>query len=108
MIIADTGFWVALGNPRDDDPPLHKSAPELTKENAMICLLCRYGETAPGLVTVNLTRGGTVVVVKGVPAEVCQNCGEYDLDSATAERLYQQAEAAVARRAELEVLRYAA
>ncbi|MBK1707449.1 type II toxin-antitoxin system MqsA family antitoxin [Halochromatium glycolicum] len=74
----------------------------------MICSLCKHGETAPGLVTVTLTRGETVVVLKGVPAEVCDNCGEYYLDTATAERLYQQADAAVARRVEVEVLRYAA
>ena len=74
----------------------------------MNCTLCKHGETAPGLVTVTLTRGDTVVVLKEVPAEVCENCGEYYLDSATAERLYQQADAAVARRVEVEVLRYAA
>lgn len=74
----------------------------------MICTLCKHGTTAPGLVTVTLTRGETVVVLKGVPAEVCDNCGEYYLDSATAERLYQQADAAVARRVEVEVLRYVA
>lgn len=74
----------------------------------MICSLCKHGETAPGLVTVTLTRGDTVVVLKGVPADVCDNCGEYYLDTATAERLYQQADAAVARRVEVEVLRYAA
>ena len=55
-----------------------------------------------------LTRVETVVVLKDVPAEVCDNCGEYYLDSDTAARLYQQAEAAVARRIEVEVLRYAA
>ncbi|WPL16079.1 YgiT-type zinc finger domain protein [Thiorhodovibrio winogradskyi] len=74
----------------------------------MNCTLCKHGETTPGMVTVTLTRGDTVVVLKEVPAEVCENCGEYYLDSATAERLYQQADAAVARRVEVEVLRYAA
>jgi YgiT-type zinc finger domain-containing protein len=74
----------------------------------MNCTLCKHGQTVPGMVTVSLTRGETVLLIKGVPAEVCENCGEYYLDSATAERLYRQAEAAVARHAEVEILRYAA
>jgi YgiT-type zinc finger domain-containing protein len=31
------------------------------------------GETQPGLVTVTLQRGNTVVIIKEVPAHVCQN-----------------------------------
>jgi hypothetical protein len=49
-----------------------------------------------------------VVVVRDVPAEVCENCGEYYLDGPVAERVYRQGEAAVERRAEVEILRYAA
>jgi hypothetical protein len=56
----------------------------------------------------SLNRGETVVVIKDVPAEVCVNCGEYYLDSAAAQRVYVQADAAVARNAEIEVLRFAA
>jgi YgiT-type zinc finger domain-containing protein len=74
----------------------------------MICALCKHGETRPGVVTVSLSRGETLVVVKGVPAEVCENCGEYYLDSPTAAHLYEQAEGAVARQAEVEILRFAA
>ena len=37
------------------------------------------GETARGLVTAPLRRGAATVIVKGVPAEVCENCGEYHL-----------------------------
>jgi YgiT-type zinc finger domain-containing protein len=74
----------------------------------MNCNNCKNGETAPGAVTVSLNRGNTVVVVKDVPAEVCSNCGEYYLDAATAQRIYEQANAAVARRAEVEILQFAA
>lgn len=59
----------------------------------MKCVLCRHGETAPGEVTVTLQRGATVVVVKGVPAEVCAQCGEYFLDEATTARVTALAEA---------------
>ena len=43
----------------------------------MKCVLCRHGETHPGKVTVTLLRGETAVIFKGVPAAVCENCGEY-------------------------------
>ena len=74
----------------------------------MTCVLCKNGETRPGTVTVTLERGKTVVVVRDVPADVCENCGEYYLDSPVAQEVYQRAEAAVARNAEVEILRYAA
>lgn len=74
----------------------------------MNCVICKTGTTASGRVTVTLERGDTVVVVKEVPAQVCEDCGEYYLDEAVATRVYSQGEAAVARHAEVEVLRYAA
>lgn len=74
----------------------------------MNCVLCKNGAARPGKVTVTLERGTTVVVVRDVPAEVCENCGEYYLDAPVAERVYRQGEAAVERRAEVEILRYAA
>jgi YgiT-type zinc finger domain-containing protein len=60
------------------------------------------------MVTVTLERGKTVVVVRDVPADVCENCGEYYLDSTVAQEVYRRAEAAVARNAEVEIVRYAA
>jgi YgiT-type zinc finger domain-containing protein len=74
----------------------------------MKCVLCRTGATQPGTATVTLERGQTIVVIKGVPAEVCQNCGEYYLSQDVSEGIYRQAEGAVARNAEIEILRYAA
>jgi YgiT-type zinc finger domain-containing protein len=74
----------------------------------MTCVLCKNGTTRRGTVTVTLERGKTVVVVRDVPADVCENCGEYYLDSSVAQEVYQRAEAAVARNAEVEILRYAA
>jgi hypothetical protein len=49
-----------------------------------------------------------VVVFKDVPADVCDNCGEYYLGEAVTRELMERAEAAVAGGAEVEVLRYAA
>jgi len=78
------------------------------EETDMRCVICKAGETAPGTVTVTLERGDTVVIIRDVPAAVCQNCGEYYLDEAVAKKLYRQGEEAVQRRAEVEILRYAA
>jgi hypothetical protein len=49
-----------------------------------------------------------MVVIKGVPAEICSNCGEYYLDEAMTERVLSMAERAVAEGAEIEVRRFAA
>jgi YgiT-type zinc finger domain-containing protein len=72
------------------------------------CVICKTGYTAPGKVTVTLQRGESVVVIKDVPAEVCADCGEYYLDEVVTARVYALADDAVARHAEVEVLRYAA
>ena len=74
----------------------------------MKCVICKTGEISPGTVTVTLERGSTVLLIKEVPAQVCTQCGEYYLDEHTTQRLYEQAEKALERNAELEVLRYAA
>lgn len=74
----------------------------------MKCVICKQGETSPGLTTVILHRGETVVIVKGVPANICQNCKEYTLDLSVASKVDAQAEEAVKRHAEVEILRYAA
>lgn len=74
----------------------------------MKCVLCKNGETKPGTATVTLQRGGAVVILKDVPAEVCDNCGEYYLSEETASRVAHLAQQAVERGAEVEIIRYAA
>lgn len=74
----------------------------------MKCVLCKYGETQPGKVTVSLQRGETTVIIKDVPAEVCENCGEYYLSESVTEKLLQKGEEAVSKGAEVEIYRFAA
>lgn len=74
----------------------------------MKCVLCRHGDTRSGEVTVTLQRGGTTVIVKDVPAEVCENCGEYYLSEGVSGQLLARAEQAVKSGAEVEILRFAA
>lgn len=74
----------------------------------MKCVICKQGETAPGHATVTLQRGESTVIFKSVPADVCKNCGEYYLSEAVTEQLLTRAEEAVAKGAEVEILRFAA
>lgn len=55
-----------------------------------------------------LQRGETTIVIKQVPAEVCDQCGEYYLSDAMTEKVLAMAEDAIRKGAEVEVLRWAA
>ena len=74
----------------------------------MKCVICKTGETHSGKTSVTLQRGRTVVVIRDVPAEICDDCGEYYLDDVTARRLYADAEKSVQRHVEVEIQNYAA
>lgn len=74
----------------------------------MKCLICKHGETSHGTATVPLTRGETAVIIKDVPADICENCGEYYLSENIAKRVYALADAAADRHTEVEVVRFAA
>ena len=74
----------------------------------MKCVICKHGETKPGLVTVTLERDECIVVLKKVPAEICDNCGEYYLSDAVTEQVLDKAELAITKGVELEIIRYAA
>jgi len=72
----------------------------------MKCVICKQGETHPGLTVVTLQRDDRTLVVKGVPAEICDNCGEYYLSDEIAKRLYEQAEESLEHGAEVEIGRF--
>jgi len=74
----------------------------------MKCVICKHGETLPGLVTATLTRDEAVFVFKGVPADVCQNCGEYYLSDEITAVVLSRAERSIANGSEVEIQRYAA
>lgn len=40
----------------------------------MKCVVCKHGGTRPGHTTVTLERGGATLVIRKVPAEICENC----------------------------------
>jgi len=57
------------------------------EEEIVRCLVCKQADTQPGKATVTLERDGTTLVIKGVPARVCPNCGEEYVDEVTASQL---------------------
>jgi len=57
---------------------------------------------------VTLQRGETIVVTKNVPADICENCGEYYLSDSVSDRVLARAEKSVKNGAEVEILHYAA
>lgn len=71
----------------------------------MECTLCKNGTTEKGLVTVTLEKGGTIVLIKQVPAEVCTNCGHYYLSSEMTKLVLQKGKDAYNKGAELEVVK---
>lgn len=74
----------------------------------MTCVICKEGRTLDGKATVTLERGGSVIVIKDVPAEVCENCGEYYLSESITERIHAMAEQAIRQGVVVEILCYAA
>jgi YgiT-type zinc finger domain-containing protein len=72
---------------------------------AMKCTICKNGTCRKGKVTVTMERKGAIVLLKDVPAQVCNNCGHYYLSTATATLVFQKSNEALQKGAELEVLR---
>ncbi len=73
----------------------------------MKCVICKHGTTEDGKATITLTRGETVIVIKGVPAQVCANCGEEYVDEDTTAGLLRSAEDAASAGVQVEVREYA-
>jgi YgiT-type zinc finger domain-containing protein len=76
------------------------------QEKSMKCVICRQADVEPGHTTVTLERGGLTLVVKGVPALVCPNCGEAYLDETITAQLLNDAEAMVEAGALVDVRQY--
>ena len=74
----------------------------------MRCIICKQGETKPGLATVTLERDGLTIVFKRVPAQVCANCGEEYVDESAAAGLLKTAEEMARAGTQVEVRQYLA
>ena len=74
----------------------------------MMCAICKQAETRPGKATVTLERNEVTLVIKGVPAMVCPNCGEEYVDEEVTERLLESAEEAAKTGVQVDIREYVA
>jgi len=74
----------------------------------MKCMICRQGETQSGKATVTLERDGLTMVFKGVPASICDNCGEEYIDEQTTAQLLKTAEDAACDGVKVDIREYVA
>ncbi|MGE3960305.1 MAG: type II toxin-antitoxin system MqsA family antitoxin [Dehalococcoidia bacterium] len=63
----------------------------------MRCQECGQGETRTGMTTVPLQLGSAVVLVKGVPSDICDACGKFFIDTTTSQQLLRIAQEAADR-----------
>lgn len=74
----------------------------------MKCPICKCGLTRPGFASVTLEREGTTLLIKQVPAEICENCGEEFIGEAASTQLLQTAETAIRSGVQVELRQFAA
>jgi YgiT-type zinc finger domain-containing protein len=80
----------------------------LRKEEAMKCVVCKLGETRPGFTTVTLEREGAALVVRKVPAQICDNCGEAYVSAEVTRSLLQSAREALRAGVEVDIREFVA
>ena len=66
----------------------------MTDETSPLCTSCNRGRLEYGTTTATVDAEGTTVVIRNVPAEICDDCGEGYFAPAPADRLLELAEAA--------------
>jgi YgiT-type zinc finger domain-containing protein len=74
----------------------------------MRCVICKHGETQAGRTAVTFERGGATLVIKSVPAQICDNCGEAYVDEGTTSQLLEIADEAVRAGVQVDVREFAA
>jgi len=74
----------------------------------MICAICKHEDTRTDTTTVTLEREDTTLVIKGVPAKLCTNCGEEYVGEDTSAYLLTTAEGDARAGVQVDVRLYAA
>ncbi|HRF64051.1 MAG TPA: type II toxin-antitoxin system MqsA family antitoxin [Candidatus Competibacter sp.] len=72
----------------------------------MNCVICKTGALKPQTVSVTVDRQGALLVVQGVPALVCDNCGERYFEDAVSARLLELTEQALQPGVSLDIRQY--
>lgn len=74
----------------------------------MKCMVCKHGETRQGHTTVTLERDGGALVIRKVPAEVCENCGEAYVSAEVTRSLLESARETLRAGVEVDIREFAA
>lgn len=71
----------------------------------MNCALCK-GSLKKGMVNHIIDLGDGIIIIKNVPANVCNQCGEYYVDTQTAIKLEEIIEELRKNKAEVLIINY--
>jgi YgiT-type zinc finger domain-containing protein len=74
----------------------------------MKCTICKASETIRGTVTVTLERESVTLIIKDVPAQICNNCGEEYVDEKISAKLLLLAEEAVKAGVQVDIRKFVA
>ena len=74
----------------------------------MNCVICKHGEAVQSKIMVTLNGEALTLVVKEVPALVCNNCGEEYVDQTVSAQLLETAEEASRTGVEVDIRVYRA
>ena len=72
------------------------------------CVICRTGQRHPGQATRTLQRADVIVVIRGIPADVCDNCHEPYFEEDVVRELLTLFDAAIAAGVKTEVREFTA
>lgn len=72
----------------------------------MECVICKNGTTSNGFVNVPIVRKDKIIFIKNIPAQICNNCGEYYIDTNVAKEIYEKASERMNQGVEMEVTQY--
>lgn len=74
----------------------------------MTCPICKHGEMQKGFTTVVFESGISTIIIKSVPATVCDNCRESFIPEEISRKLVETVQVEAKKGVEVEVLHYAA
>ena len=75
------------------------------KTDNMECVICKAGSMYEGKVTVTLEKNGSIILIKEVPAQVCDVCEHYYLDEKITGEVLKRGTEGLLKGAELEVMK---
>ena len=71
----------------------------------MKCVICKNDTTHKGKVIVTLENNGSIILIKDVPAHICDICKHYILDENISAEVLKKGKEGLLQCAELEIIR---